>query len=241
MSLIKSGIKGILKVFDKRITNYNSPAKPFENGMEFIKSIAGDPDWIIDVGVADGTPEILNSFPYQNHKYLLVEANPSFLPYLEKTKENFPDNVYFENCFCGDQESEINFFLDLSGRGSSRYITTGVEKEVLVKVKTLDSLVDKNRISGSVILKLDVEGAEMEVLRGAEKTLKICDFVIMESWINPENQNAPHDFADLVAFMKARSFVVFDFFGGHSYKSGVLKMVDIVFVKEGSVYRQNLK
>ena len=85
-------------------------------------------------------------------------------------------------------------------------------------------------------LKLDVEGAELDVLAGATETLEKCEVVILEAWVNMPVKAAA-DFASLIEFMNQHSFVVYDFFGGHNYKNGILKHIDVVFIKRDSPYR----
>lgn len=238
---IKNAVRVTLKVFGKRLTNYHSSAKPYDDGVAFLKTLSDHIDWIVDVGVADGTPDLTKSFPYKDFNYLLVEANPQFFPYLDSVTEKYPGTAIAEKCFCGESEGTVNFFVDSTGRGSSRYLIEGVKETIETNVHKLDTLCEKNNVKGSILLKIDVEGAEMEVLRGAEQVLKRCEFVVVESWINTENNESESSFLSLIEFMNQQSFVVFDFFGGHCYETGVLKMMDVVFVKKDSLYRLNYK
>lgn len=229
----KSIIKRVLKFFGKRITNYYAPAKPYLDGVAFLKDIGFIPDWIVDVGVAEGTPELHKSFPIGEYKYMLVEADPRYHDALESFQAKYQGDVLLEKCFCGEVEGEVNFFKNADGRSSSRYAERSSLGLLNVPMRTLDSLAIKNDLKGKVLLKIDVEGAELDVLRGAVGTLPLCDFVILESWINITDKGlSKSNFAALVSFMESNSFEVFDFFGGHSYSNGVLKMIDIVFKRK---------
>lgn len=230
-------IQRLLQKFGKRITNLHAPAKPFELGVGFLKSIGLQPKLIIDVGVADGTTEITTSFPLGEYKYLLIDANPKFLPYMAEMKKNYGDMVAYDNCFCGEKEDVIPFHLNKTGHYSSRYSTKGLTETIEVNVKRLDSITEQNQLAGPIFMKIDVEGAELEVLKGAINTLALCDVVIVETWINVESTNTGRDFASVVSHMKSNGFVVFDFFAGHCFKSGVLQHIDTVFVKSDSPYR----
>jgi len=57
--------------------------------------------------------------------------------------------------------------------------------EVEVETDTLDSVLEDVGVDSVDILKIDVEGAEGLVVRGAEKTLKKAKAVLIEIW--PEN------------------------------------------------------
>jgi FkbM family methyltransferase len=234
---LKKLLKRILKRFGKRLSNYHAPAKPYEDGVVFLKGLMNKPAWVIDIGVADGTKELTDPFPMSEYKYLLVDANPKFLPYMEEMKKKYIENVEFENCFCGEKEEIIPFHLNKTGHNSSRYSIRGNTETIEVEVKRLDTIVSQHQVTGTILMKIDVEGAEIEVLKGATETLKMCDVVILETWINEESADTGRDFASIVGFMKENSFVVFDFFAGHNFKSGVLQHIDTVFVKANSSYR----
>ena len=59
------------------------------------------------------------------------------------------------------------------GYGSGRTSLTQARTRERVNVRSLDSVVDELRFSPSVI-KIDTEGYEMKVLKGAESTLMTC-------------------------------------------------------------------
>jgi FkbM family methyltransferase len=74
-----------------------------------------------------------------------------------------------------------------SARG---YAVEGAHKEVEVKVDTLDSFLARENLSPDVI-KIDVEGAELDVLRGATETLrKMRPKVLVEvhGWGDPMSE-----------------------------------------------------
>ena len=51
-----------------------------------------------------------------------------------------------------------------------------------VKAKTLDSLLKKHKINKVDLIKIDVEGAERDVLFGAKETLKKHPKILFEAW-----------------------------------------------------------
>ncbi len=226
-----------LGLLGKRITNFHAPAKPYKQGIKFLSELLDSPRTIIDVGYADGTPDLTDAFPFNKHKYLLIDANPNFGKFLDRVQKEYPESVFIEKCFCGAKSEKVSFSINKTGHTSSRYYTFGQNDEVEVDVVPLDDLMARYNLEGPVLLKIDVEGAELDVLQGAIQTLKLCDAVVMETWINVPKSNPSGDFAALVKFMREQSFVVYDFFGGHNHRNGILAHVDTVFVKVDSKYR----
>ena len=142
--------------------------------------------------------------------------------------------------FCGAAEGTVPLRIYHSGRKASRYKALSTESEHSyihtreVPVKTLDSLVGS--LPKPHLLKIDVEGAELEVLKGAQHTLKDCAAVILEVSVVPRYENAPQ-LSDVVCYMKDRSFSVYDMMEG-TIEEGKLLMVDFIFVPTGAVYRR---
>ena len=50
----------------------------------------------------------------------------------------------------------------------------------LVKIKPLDEILNMEKISKNTLLKIDCEGGELDVLRGATKIIKKVNYIIIE-------------------------------------------------------------
>lgn len=238
--ILKNVLLKFLLLFGKRITNTHAPAKPYSEGVQFLKRIGVKPDLIIDVGVADGTPELTDVFTFNKNTYLLIEANPKYHHYLEKLESQNREKVIIEKSFCGSDRKTVKFNLNKSGYSSSKYAKYRESRSIDIPSLPLDDIIMKHNLSeySSIMLKIDVEGAELDVLKGAIQTLKKCDVVIMETWINVPESNSPATFAALVTLMDNHGFVVFDFLAGCNHQSGLLAHLDTVFVRHDSNYRK---
>ena len=105
-------------------------------------------------------------------------------------------------------------------------------------MEKLDDLIEKHNLPSPYFIKIDVEGAELEVLKGAERTLKNTEAVIADASILPKYKGVP-ELADLVGAMQQYGFSVFDILAGSNHPdSGYLYQVDLVFVKTDSKLRQ---
>jgi hypothetical protein len=87
-----------------------------------------------------------------------------------------------------------------------------------------------------ILLKLDVQGFELEVLRGAEETMKRAEVILLELSLVRYNRTAPL-FDEIVKFMKEHSFLAYDFCDFHRFDDVVLQL-DAFFVKENSPLRK---
>jgi len=139
-----------------------------------------DSGWFFDVGANVGlyTWEVREVCPLR--KILAFEPDPENIKLLEKTLNgaNF-QNVEICRCALSNQLAEVSFFQD--NLTSATGCVTGKDKpwieeylngsanEIRVKTKTLDSVVRQNRTPS--LIKIDVEGHEVEVLLGGKNTL----------------------------------------------------------------------
>ena len=97
-----------------------------------------------------------------------------------------------------------NFILSLKKNINNKSLSK------IVNVITLDKFCKINRIKYIDILKVDVEGYEFEVLKGAKKIIKKTNFVIIEIQNNKMYRNYSKYKIDL--FLKKNNFKIIKIF-----------------------------
>jgi hypothetical protein len=102
---------------------------------------------------------------------------------------------------------------------------------------TLDCIVARRKLAGPILLKADVQGYELEVLRGATETLREAEVVLLEVSLLPYNVGAPL-FSDVVRLMDERQFRVYDFCHMLRWQSDhAAFQVDVLFARVDSALR----
>lgn len=205
----------------------------FERFLAYAKQEGIDPGAVIDVGVGDGTPWLYSAFP--DKKLYLFEALASFKPQLDRIAAAY--NAEYHICALGETAGELDILVPRGVPSSSSVLKgtdaqnkrLGLQKDAQrVTVKRLD---DFELAGAPFLLKLDVEGAELSVLKGATKTLASTVMVICEVGVQPRHQDEP-DLADLSAFLKPHGFRLFDFIElSQERLGGRLSYVDVAFLR----------
>jgi Methyltransferase FkbM domain len=107
-----------------------------------------------------------------------------------------------------------------------------------VRIDTLDSICESRDLEPPYILKIDVQGAELDVLAGGSAALERCEFVIIESSFFNFYGNESL-VIDVLQTMAAAGFALYDVFG-LSYRplDGALAQSDLCFVKNEGPFRK---
>ncbi len=135
-------------------------------------AILGTGKDFIDGGAAHGFWSIRAAKYYD--RVVAVEPDRNTFAILSRNvRINRVRNVIALNSALGAMDGKMIFYE--SGNSESSILTSHMGKnatgsQVWVDLVTIDSLIDKRRLSPSVI-KLDVEGAELDALQGARKTI----------------------------------------------------------------------
>jgi FkbM family methyltransferase len=138
-----------------------------------------DGDTVVDIGAHIGLYTIISSKRVGfNGKVIAIEAHPENFEILNRNIQlNQLTNVIALNYAAYSEEERLKLYLPSGESGFTKYNTIMPkfakrdEKFVEVTANTLDKLLQSNGISAVNWIKIDVEGAEFEVLKGAHNVL----------------------------------------------------------------------
>jgi FkbM family methyltransferase len=159
-------------------------------------------DIVIDIGAHIGLYTIISSKRVgANGKVVAIEADPSNFEMLNSNiKLNQLTNVTPLNYAVYSKETKVKLYLPSGESGFTKYNTimpnwiNTQEKFVEVNANTLDYLLQLNKIRQEEVnwIKIDVEGAEFEVLKGATNVLsKSKDVAILMELHGPPHIYRP--------------------------------------------------
>jgi FkbM family methyltransferase len=104
---------------------------------------------------------------------------------------------------------------------------TGKVLQTTVPVVTLDGYIRRENLKKVYLLKIDVQGYEMHVLRGAQQNLAQIDNIFVESAVRPLYHGAAK-FSEVFDFLTARGFHLIGMRGWHRGNHALVE-VDMLF------------
>ena len=192
---------------------------------------------VVEVGAFDGQ-HLSNSKSLEMLGWQALNIEPSPVIF-ECLKENRPHSVNLNMAVVGDDTiKEIDFYAeelgvlsgctvdedDLKRRYNNRGITYKAPEKIKVAAQTLNQILEDHRIKKVDVMSIDVEGFELEVLRGLDLEKNNINLLIIEA----NNESIKNEIIDL--FQPLKEFT----YAGNNYQN-------LFFVKTKFLSRKILK
>ena len=206
--------------------------------LKRLKDAGLAPATVFDVGVATGTPELYDVF--ENVRYALIEPLEESWPFMQSLVARYPGSVAVQAA-AGPRSGEANLVVSRNLSGSSLLLPPKNGAERSVPMVTLDEVAEHHRLQGPHLVKLDVQGYELEVLSGAEAVLGRTTALIAEVslWADRKGKGLV-EFSTLVAWLRERDFVLFDIAQiVRREADDAITEMDLVFLPAASPLREN--
>jgi FkbM family methyltransferase len=206
-----------------------------EASLRRMQRLGFNPVVVIDVGayIGEWARDLKSIFP--TARILMVEPQPGNLDRLRAVAAAFKGVELAPVLLGAEERGSVPFHTCESASSvlmeSAR--PTGVNT-ISVPMTTLDKVTANTVFARPNFIKLDVQGYELEVLRGGELALASAEVVLMEVNLLGILDGAPL-FQEATRFMSDRGFQVYDIctFFRRPY-DGALWQVDVVFVRSSS-------
>jgi FkbM family methyltransferase len=192
------------------------------------------PKVAIDVGAYSGEWTLALRQLFPRIPVLMVEPQSAQIERLQALTQ-VHDGVEFAPVLLGPGlSSGVTFYRAETGSSVLRDAGNGAAESTTMEMTTLDAVTAGTRFEHPDFLKLDVQGYELEVLKGAERVLDSVEVVMMEVNLIAVYEGAPlaHE---VVSYMAAHGFRVYDVctLFRRPYDNALWQM-DMIFVRATS-------
>ena len=173
--------------------------KPFvAHFCKFLSKLDFDLSCIIDVGVLTSTQDLLENFP--NTKHILIEPQIKYFSIIKQNYKNIDYKLYNIGL---DKNPGVLYLHSNSINDSVLPIhnhLSETESNIKVNVDTLNNISEK--LEKWILLKIDVDGKEIDILKGGYECLKKCAFIIIEA--------QKDRFIDICKILQENNFSIFN-------------------------------
>jgi FkbM family methyltransferase len=192
---------------------------------------------IIDVGANQGQFALASTKRFPNAKVISFEPLPELY---EQYKANLGKlhRVKIHNIALGSKVGIIDFYrndhshassaLPISDEQKNALPETAITTKIHVAVNRLDEVLSESELSGSTLLKLDVQGYERNVLEGATQLLPRIDYLVFEASFTPMYIGEPL-FDEMHSFLKDIGFELIAPVGFLEDKNGRILQMDFLY------------
>ncbi len=227
--------------------DHNAPVGSMEELLAGVKKRGLPCKNMLDIGANKAEWSFLFKTVYPNANCIMIEPLTDCEPEMAKFVQQYPGSKYVL-CAAGsvNTESVITVWDDLYG--SSLLPATDEQKlskgnQRRITVRKMDDLLQENNIAVPEIVKIDVQGFELEALKGASSLFGKTELFILEvSLYEFDDVPGMPEFYDVIDFMYQRGYVVYEFPGflRRPY-DGALGQCDVAFVKKNGFLRKSNK
>ena len=198
--------------------NFNIEVSEYSWCYDEIDNLKIDIKYIAEVGSRDGLDAIKLAHKFNPEETYIFEADPQLATLVESNLKKYEEslNIKFFNFALGSEDKNISFYAvdrykyDNQGIGSfykvnfdnrlrkdPDYKRGTVQKEINISQKKYESL----QLTPPDLLAMDVQGAELEVLKGFEDQLKKIKIIILETSIS-DNYIGGASFIDVHKYLR---------------------------------------
>lgn len=240
--------KGIKKIIQKiaqsmgyHILSKQSIAGDMTLCLEGLKKRGLQVNTILDIGANKAEWSGLAAGIFPHAQFFLIEPQIELKPQLDQFFSSHKGGWVLGGAGAESGELTLTVWDDFAG--SSFLVpennNTGDKEQRTVPIFTVSQLLKEGKISTPDICKLDVQGFELEVLKGADAIMGKTEAFILEVGLFKFLPNQPV-IEEVIAFMKDKGYVIYDFPGfSNRPLDGALGQIDICFVKENGYLRQS--
>ena len=209
-------------------------------GLHVLQTLGFRPKGILDIGAFEGAFARTARHFFAQSPILMLEAQPGKEVQLKAIAAQLPDVDYRIVLLGTETRADVAFHhvnAAINSSGSSLYEeqTRYPRDTISLPMRRLDDVLAEMAGREFDLLKVDVQGAEIDVLRGGVRTLAGIVAIVIELSLLEYNKGAPL-IGEVMRWLAEQGFALFDVFPVSRIPTGALLQVDGIFLRRGSSF-----
>jgi len=191
------------------------------------------PDAILDIGAHHGN-WTMNMKQIYDSTYYLFEA----ISYSELGRFRHNDTIHVYNVLLNDKIEMVPWYQmkntgDSMFKEKSSYFTNHCD---IIQRESIDLntfIVQQNILhdSKNIFIKIDCQGAEIPILKGATSILEKTDFILLEIPLFGQYNEGVPNFLEHIQYMNSIGFIAYDILENH-YINQFNMQIDMLFINK---------
>ena len=233
----------LLRLIDKLVgpalrNHYDAPS--MEWSFRNLRRLGFDPRFIVDIGAYNGEWTAMARAEFPEASFLMLEAQEDKRQIMEKLTNEGRGKIHHRMAVMGATDGEKVVFHEYEHSPTASSMlqdhASTPTRNVEAQLRTLDSILSADGFPQPDLIKLDVQGYELEVLKGADSALAGAEAILMEVSIIELYKESPV-LHHVTLFMAERGYRAYDICSLlRRPLDKALCQIDIIFVKETSRY-----
>jgi FkbM family methyltransferase len=196
-------------------------------------------DYVIDVGANIGQFAVTARKLLPHAKILSLEPIPACFEQFRK-KFQYDSNIIISNIAASDSVGTVAFSVSVDTGASSLLPMGKLQKEIFpdstkitkinIQTNTLDFITQSSKVGDNIFLKIDVQGFELNVLRGANEILKKTKLILVETSFDSFYEGQAL-FCEVYKYLIERDFMYLHSFNVLKSKKGKPVQGDFIFIQ----------
>jgi FkbM family methyltransferase len=231
-----------VRVHEKAAGGAHRPLADMELFLQDVRARGFVPNCILDIGANRGDWSRLAGTVFPDAKFLLVEPQQEMESALQEfCRTHKQSSVVMAGAGASNGELVQTIWEDLAGssflpQADSGLIEKGEQRSV--PVRTIDSILESHPQHRPDLVKIDVQGFELEVLKGAEKLFSLAELFVIEASLFEFMSGQPL-VSEIVGYMRDKGFELYDVAGYMRRPfDGALGQMDLVFASSNGQLRK---
>jgi FkbM family methyltransferase len=203
------------------------------------------PSIVFDIGASDGVWSFYMKqvLPQANFHLFepLIDHSPDYRQFMEETLRIYP-SFSLHKYALGDRQGNVAMTVFDNILASSCLSVTPPDQEtrlVEVPMLRLDEAMQKLNLPQPQVIKIDTQGNELSILKGATQTLAKVDVLLLECWLYRGYGPETPLLTEIANWLLPFNFRLWDVTEPYRNPEGILASLDCVFVHTNASFSKN--